>query len=228
MVYLGHVSYGTYLWHWPVIIVATSTFEISPPACLFIASLLATGLASLSFQILERPIRESQWLERYRVPVIAVGLVTSIIGGTVIVSNISGTATGSESAAVAQGTAASGATPVPVNIDWRGAKDDTPEFPSCLGEAVEKCIVVRGGGPHVMLMGDSHMRMLVPPFAEIAKDHDLTLSTAIWPVCPWQIGVLYTTGRGCEAHRGLDRPSRSLARSRCRHRVTSKVAQPSR
>ena len=63
VVYLGRISYGTYLWHWPVIIVATHGFEPGPLATFAIAVLVATGLASLSYQLIEKPIRESRWLE---------------------------------------------------------------------------------------------------------------------------------------------------------------------
>jgi peptidoglycan/LPS O-acetylase OafA/YrhL len=188
VVYLGRVSYGTYLWHWPVIVVATTVFTISPGPLFFMAALLATGLASLSFQILERPIRQSPWLDRYRAPVIAVGLATSVVAATVIVPHIFDRSTGSD-VAVAEGTAVSGATLVPKDLDWKGAKNDTPNFPSCLGEAPEHCVVVRGNGPHIMLMGDSHARMFVPAFTKLAKQHDLTFSTAITPACPWQDGV---------------------------------------
>ena len=53
--YLGKVSYGTYLWHWLVILVVERTFQPSPIATFGITCLVATALASLSFQILERP-----------------------------------------------------------------------------------------------------------------------------------------------------------------------------
>ena len=65
VVYLGKISYGTYLWHWLVILVAVRTFHLSPIATLGVACLLATGLASLSFEILERPVRTSPpWSSR--------------------------------------------------------------------------------------------------------------------------------------------------------------------
>ena len=60
VVYLGKISYGTYLWHWPVILVALDLTDdkISPLSLFAFSALVATGLASLSYTILERPIRE--------------------------------------------------------------------------------------------------------------------------------------------------------------------------
>jgi len=55
-VYLGKVSYGTYLWHWLVILVVTRTFQTSALSTFGITCLVATALASLSFQMMERPV----------------------------------------------------------------------------------------------------------------------------------------------------------------------------
>jgi peptidoglycan/LPS O-acetylase OafA/YrhL len=55
MVYLGKVSYGTYLWHWLVILVVFEAFDISTIATIGIACLVATALAALSFELLEKP-----------------------------------------------------------------------------------------------------------------------------------------------------------------------------
>ena len=58
--YLGKISYGTYLWHWPVVLVALSLWKLGSLAMLGLVALLATGLASLSYQLLERPVRMSR------------------------------------------------------------------------------------------------------------------------------------------------------------------------
>ncbi len=53
-----------------------------------------------------------------------------------------------------------------------------------------------------MLIGDSHARMFVPTFEKIAQEHDLTLSVAIWPVCPWQEEIFFDTKtEDCRQHK---------------------------
>ena len=78
--YLGRVSYGTYLWHWPVIVIATLRFHPNP-ALFALTCLMGTGLAHSSYEMLEQRARLSPLLDCYRSPVIAVGLAVSVIGG---------------------------------------------------------------------------------------------------------------------------------------------------
>ena len=207
-VYLGQVSYGTYLWHWPVIVVATLVTHLSPWSMFAIACLLGTGLASLSFQVLERPVRQSRFLDGFRLPVIACGLAISLVSGLVIVPAIMkhghGASTGPGPLTLHSG-GGSGAWPVPTptNLDWKAILAEKPIQPICLGRAVDQCTLVHGTGPKVLLMGDSHARMFIPTFEAIAKRDSLTFSAAVKPNCPWQIGMQYAAPglRGaCEAY----------------------------
>ena len=76
-------------------------------------------------------------------------------------------------------------------LDWRKAKKDVRIVPDCIGKPVDNCIVVRGSGKRVLLMGDSHARMWVPAFTQIAQKEGLTLALAADLGCPWQRGLQY-------------------------------------
>jgi peptidoglycan/LPS O-acetylase OafA/YrhL len=54
---LGDLSYATYLWHWPLIVILERTLQIGPRTMAVIVTLTATGLAKLSMDLLEAPIR---------------------------------------------------------------------------------------------------------------------------------------------------------------------------
>jgi peptidoglycan/LPS O-acetylase OafA/YrhL len=85
VVYLGLVSYGTYLWQWPVILIMRRVAFPNPWQTAFITGLVATGIASLSYQMLERPIRESRMLDRVPRVTVVTGLAISVICALVIV-----------------------------------------------------------------------------------------------------------------------------------------------
>jgi peptidoglycan/LPS O-acetylase OafA/YrhL len=185
VVYLGKVSYGTYLWHWPVIIVIDRAFDLSVMATVAMTVLVATALASLSFQLLERPIRVSALLDGHRRVVIATGLAASVATAVLVVPSLTDPTT-SSATADGDGLTTVGFTPVPDGIDWRAIKTSFPEFTSCLDEPPQACTVVEGEGPHILLMGDSHAGMAVPTFDAIARANDLTLSVSVQGGCPWQ------------------------------------------
>jgi peptidoglycan/LPS O-acetylase OafA/YrhL len=184
MVYLGKVSYGTYLWHWIVILVILKKFSISTIATVGISCLVATALAALSFELLEHPVRLSQRLDRHRVLVIASGLTLSFVSALVLIPRIVDPA--HAKVPVLQGATTTGFTPVPTDLDWRHAKDGGGPFIECLGKPADACTVVRGTGKRIFLLGDSHAWMLIPAFEAIARKENLTLSVSVRGGCPWQ------------------------------------------
>ncbi len=136
VVYLGQVSYGTYLWHWPIIVITLQLVHVSPLPLFFVAAVLATGLASLSFQILERPVRASKQLDRYRVPVIAFGMTLSVIGALVLAPAIVEDRRSQGAVIGDAGAASTSAGATPNDIDWQAARGDYDAGPSCINKPV--------------------------------------------------------------------------------------------
>jgi hypothetical protein len=192
-VYLGRVSYGTYLWHWPVIIVATLRFDPNAVSLFALTCLIATGLASLSFEILEQRVRLSRLLDRYRSPVIAVGLTASFVGGLVVVPAImeSGERASANSAAVLGDTPSGREFRVPApEIDLEKVQAIAYGRKNCYGKPVEECIIVRGSGLRIMLVGDSNAIGLIPAFAELARREGYSFVLGALARCPWQRGLV--------------------------------------
>jgi peptidoglycan/LPS O-acetylase OafA/YrhL len=185
IVYLGRISYGIYLWHWPVIVVLTHDRYVDPVRLFLLASLIATALAALSFHFLEHPLRTSRMLDRYRTPVIVIGFTTSILIGLLVMPVVLDSGSSTVATSDASSSSASRL------LDWRVAKKDIPALPDCLGTSVDRCTVVHGPGRRAVLMGDSVARMWIPTFTEIAEREGFSLSIASYPGCPWQRDLYY-------------------------------------
>jgi peptidoglycan/LPS O-acetylase OafA/YrhL len=196
--YLGQVSYGTYLWHWPVILVVRQLFDVGPLVLVALAAPVATGLAALSYQVFERPIRRAAPLDRFRWPVVGAGLVASVLAATLVLPPMLHSAVrpavgnpeaGDLSAVAAQADWADD--PVPAGLDLVAALADVPDAGSpCTPGDLEECVRVTGGGARVLLVGDSQAAMFVTALESLAREHDLTLLTNIVRGCGWQAGLV--------------------------------------
>ena len=83
---LGLISYSLYLWHWPILIIATQRRGVtSLPVWDNVGLLLvATVVAALTYWVLENPVRHSKRLLRRRWASIALGLC--LVAATLVVT----------------------------------------------------------------------------------------------------------------------------------------------
>lgn len=208
-VYLGKISYGTYLWHWPMILVMGELFAIRPLGVALLAGLAATALASLSYHLLETPIRRTKALDGVNWRAVGAGLTVSVIAAVFAVQPILGSSRAPVVAASDVGLSEAVEqlagedsdkqlrTGLSKDVDFAEVvKDRGPDDVWCGPGNPEDCTVVDGDGPHLMLVGDSHARMLAPGLIKAAKEHGLKLSAKIVPGCPWADGVYNGKARG--------------------------------
>jgi peptidoglycan/LPS O-acetylase OafA/YrhL len=193
-VYLGRVSYGTYLWHWPVIVIVLQRYHPNPISLFALTCLIGTGLASLSYEVVEQRVRVSSFLDQHRTGVIAVGLAASLIGGLVLVPAIlrHDRSAAAVSAATLHQVASRRDTrvAVPQNLELDKIGAESYYRPNCYHRPVARCIIVHGKGPRVLLIGDSHAESFIPGFAAIAQKYSLTLAIVTTQNCPWQDGLV--------------------------------------
>ena len=194
--FLGQISYGTYLWHWPVILVVGQLFDVGALVLVALAAPIATGLAALSYEIFERPIRKAPALDRFRWPVVGAGLGVSLIAAVFVippllqatVRPVVGNPEPADLSALAE-QAAWLEEPVPPGLDLVAALDDVPEAGEpCTTDDLEVCVRVTGSGERVLLVGDSQAAMFVTALESLAREQDFTLLTNVVRGCGWQAG----------------------------------------
>ena len=167
--FLGQISYGTYLWHWPVILVVGQLFDVGALVLVALAAPVATGLAALSYEIFERPIRKAPALDRFRWPVVGAGLGVSLIAAVFVippllqstVRPVVGNPEPADLSALAE-QAAWLEEPVPPGLDLVAALDDVPEAGEpCTTDDLEVCVRVdrqRRPGPARRRQPVGHVR----------------------------------------------------------------------
>ena len=195
MAYLGRISYGTYLWHWPVIVALRTLLDSGPVAIAVMSFAIATGLAALSAELLEMPVRRSPRLDRFTWPVVLTGLSISALVAATVVPNV--LERDSKPALVAA-TSAEGinlsanaelrralTAPVP-KLDYDSLSHQSGPKQACSVDDVAGCHSIRGSGPTVVLVGDSQAQTFIPVFEKLAEEHDFNLDVDVQPGCPWQ------------------------------------------
>jgi hypothetical protein len=86
---LGIISYGVYLYHWPIFLVLDQRRVGLDAGALFVVRVAATiAVALLSYVLVERPVRERRALRSWRLPAglvgaaVAVALCAPLVGST--------------------------------------------------------------------------------------------------------------------------------------------------
>ena len=163
LAWVGKISYGLYLWHWPVILFVNSTagpFGLLPGSFGLNGERLALtfAAATASFYLLEQPIR------RGVVPVIGPSIRRFAIACLVAIIAVAGTSYWQTSAAAPE-----------IN--------GIQEIPNCPDLSI--CLRHQGtvGAPVVALIGDSIARSLDPGFLALAQEHDWTYVIAAFNGC---------------------------------------------
>lgn len=80
IIWVGLISYGLYLWHWPIFVFVRHLDPLANGTTMLVASLLALGLSIMSYHWLEQPIRKKIWLAgRKEIYIFGVGGVSAFI-----------------------------------------------------------------------------------------------------------------------------------------------------
>ena len=184
--WIGLISYGLYLWHWPATVALTETRTGLSGAALTVARLAATfAAATLSFYLVEQPIRRGAlrgWRGRVAVPTgfatVAVIVMVTTVGATA--------ATPLQNVRVGQRLPSRRAPPAALRSDRVQRVGNPP-------------------APTVLLVGDSIPYTLLPGLEPVAARSGIVLDTALVAGCGVVGGVAtYFDGkipaqaRGCE------------------------------
>lgn len=211
---IGRLSYGWYLWHWPVLVIAEMYLQRSlrlPEALVLVA--VALWLAMCSYIAVEVPIRSYPSLQasparslKFGAMLIAstlvVGLTATFVAPRLLglggrAAEITDSAQLSAAVIAGQGTAA-----IPANLtpDLTVAADDKPDLNaadgiSCMvglhtedvsSDPGGSCVAggTEDGATTVVLAGDSHAYHWIPALREIAIERNWRLVSMTKSGCP--------------------------------------------
>lgn len=208
---IGDTSYAIYLWHWPLIVVATSLLGRSPGwiwGGVIVAVTLALAVATK--YLVEDPVRRAPGILKLRMTTFGLmaGGMAAIIAFTLIPVQIEHTKAENDIAAVANelknNTECFGANAVLNNCEDpysvtstvipTASKADGPgpyiaEFDSCeslvsANRAEYDCDSGGGTEPSIMVVGDSQMYSMFPAFGEASKKNNWHLQMRARASCP--------------------------------------------
>lgn len=200
---LGVISYGVYLWHWPIITVVDRVWTLGPMLRTGLSASGAILIAYFSWNVLEAPLINGV-KRRFtrRGPLAATMLLTAIValvGASAIASAVAlDRIPFAPRVQVGGGELLAGGTltPIPASlgktpfIPTPGPYSDGICYESDPAESPVDCRITEGSF-RVLLLGDSHAGDLVPALTLIAQRSDWALSAVVMSGCPWRPNLRY-------------------------------------
>lgn len=158
---LGRISYGFYLWHWPIILWFPFDDAPTPVLMQFLASLAA---ATASWFIVEQRFVGGSWFARKvpAMPTVAIGVSAMVIIGL--------------STLLADKPSASAA--IERALDDPSSSLCDGNYPPCVK------VAAAAGRPAIAILGDSTAQAWLPALEVIAAEHDLSIVQAAVGGCP--------------------------------------------
>lgn len=173
--WLGRLSYGWYLWHWPLLVIGREVLPAPGLGASLALVALALLLAQLSYTLVEHPLRSGALLAR-KVPALGLALAVAL-AGTAAARVLTGHATAlADSPRFARLMATQNDVPL-----IYGADCDRWFYDAALVECV-------AGNPDarktVVLLGDSHAGQWFTAVDAIAREHGWRLLVLTKSACP--------------------------------------------
>jgi hypothetical protein len=173
-VWVGDVSYGWYLWHWPLIVFAAAVWPHNDwiPVVVALGALVPT---LLSYHLVENPIRfDARLTGRRVVPLVAVCIVTPVVA-CLVLQTVSRVELHDRAIADYISVAQSHGEPKPCNAEQ---PIGGPTATACTRT------VARPRGT-VVLVGDSNAGQFTEPVAKAANELGYDYTTATMGGCPF-------------------------------------------
>ncbi|GIG65024.1 acyltransferase family protein [Phytomonospora endophytica] len=215
---VGRVSYGYYLWHWPILLIAPAALGLTPSVPLNLALMVAAfGVAIASYHLVEQPVRTRRVLTTrpwrgiglgagLTATAAAVAVVTLLVppslnGGAQAADPRPMVATASDPAATLAGLLADAGGPVPGNLtpgltasadDKPAVYDDGCHLESETVAAPGPCVYGDPAGKRtIVLFGDSHAAQWFPALDTIARERGARLVSWTKSSCAVSVVGLY-------------------------------------
>jgi hypothetical protein len=177
LTWTGDISYSLYLWHWPILVFLGRTTELSTAAVGILGLSASFGLAWLTYETVENPVRRSRTL--------IVRAWTSWALGGVLVLGASGAAWLLRLAMIEELSTPEQRVAVAARADLpkvysNGCHLDFAETtpPAC--EFAD-----RGAAKTLVLYGDSHAAQWFPALEVLASERRWKLVSLTKSACPW-------------------------------------------